>query len=79
MGFVLGAQFPQCLCILLARQVLVLPVERGQGQSRYNGSAGGEIFLSDVCGSHYLFASWFCLLLMLLINTYDFLIKYFAM
>lgn len=43
MGFVLGAQFPQCLCILLARQVLVLPVERGQGQSRYNGSAGGEI------------------------------------
>lgn len=41
------------------RQVLVLGVERGQGQSRYCDSVG-EIFLSDVSGSPYLFLSSCC-------------------
>lgn len=79
MGYALGATLMQYLCVLLVK---MSAVKTGQRQSRYHSPAQGEIFHSDVCSSYYLLASWFYLddnkQLLLLINTCNFLIKYFA-
>lgn len=79
MGFALGTTLIQCLCVLFVK---MSAVERGQRQSRYHSPAQGEIFHFDVNSSHYLLASWFYLdnnkQLLLLINTCNFFIKYFA-